>query len=188
MKEDNEDKELVISFFRSKNIEARRFPKKQTDKNPDLELLINGKRFGYCELKSIIERIVLGEHSDPTFNKIQNKIHESTKQFISVNPDHRVPNILFFMNHHSHVEYQDLWYVLSGQITPPTQPSEPIDLRYLERRMRKDDLEKTDFIIWADKEGANVSFVINSESKFYNNLTKTISSKAYEKIGICSDI
>lgn len=182
MKEDQEDKELVVNFFKSKNIEARGFPKKQTDKNPDFELLIHGEQFGYCELKSIIEHIVLGEHSDPTYNKIQNRIHESTKQFISVNPEHGVPNILFFINHHGYVGYQDLTFVLSGKATP-TQTSDPIDLRHLKRLMQNDDLEKIDLIIWEDKEGSNISFIINSDSKFHLNLRRKISSKAYENRG-----
>ncbi len=185
MKEDKADKGLVVNFFKAKNIEARCFGKKQMDKNPDFELLINGERFGYCELKSIIEYKVLGEHSDPTYNKIQNKIHESTKQFLSVNPDHKVPNILFFINHHGYVGYQDLWFVLTGRTTPD-QTSDPIDLRYLERLIKNGDIEKIDFIIWADKEGTNTSFVTNSESKFHSDLSKKISSKAYEKIGINS--
>lgn len=179
-----EDKELVINFFKSKTIVACHSPKKQQGKKPDFELYSNNQLFGYCELKSIVDYEFYGERRDPTYNKIQNKIHEATKQFNSVNPAHNLPNILFFINHCSKVSYQDLWFVLSGQTTPPNQPSDPLDLRYLKRLIKRNDLEIIDFIIWGNTDEKATSFVINSDSKFHSNLKTTISSKAYEKTNI----
>jgi len=179
-----DDKELTIKFFKSKNIEARHFHKKTKGKKPDFELYFENHLFGYCELKSILDYEFSGLHHDPTYNKIQNKVHEAAKQFHSVNPEHLNPNIIFFINHTKKVGWQDLRYVLTGQATPPNQPTEPIDLCYLNRLANKGDLTIIDYFIWADVFGTNISFVINSETKFTKELKENISSKAYEKINI----
>jgi len=179
-----DDKLLVIRFFKTKNIEARHFPKKSKGKKADFELYLGDQIFGYCELKSILDYELSGLLHDPTYNKIQNKIHEATKQFNSVNPNHLKPNILFFMNHTEKVGWQDLWYVLTGQVTPPNQPSEPIDLSYLIRFLKTDDLAIIDYFIWADTFGENISFCINSDSHFINALKERINPKAYEKMNI----
>jgi len=179
-----EDKELAIKFFKSINIESRYFPKKIEGKNPDFELHMKHCLFGYCELKSIIDYDVCGERPNPTFNKIQNKIHEAAKQLNNVSPEHTVPNIVFFINHTKKVGWQDLWHVLTGQVTPPNQPTEPIDLRYFNRLLKKGDHEAIDYFIWADTFKNNIYFSINSASPFSDDLKATISSKAYEKINI----
>jgi hypothetical protein len=69
-------------------------------------------------------------------------------------------------------------------VTPPNQPSEPIDVTYLLRLLKKDDLAITDYFIWADTFGKNISFSINSDSHFTNELKERISSKAYENMNI----
>lgn len=177
-----DDKKLVMLFFKTKNIEARHFPKKSKGKQVDFELYFGNNIFGYCELKSILDYDFYGLWHDPTYNKVQNKTHEAVKQFNSVNPDHVKPNIVFFMNHTRKVGFQDLWYVLTGQVSPPTQPSEPIDLQYYKRLSKKDDLAAIDYFIWADTIGDNISYLIKDGSHFTNELKECISSKAYEKL------
>jgi hypothetical protein len=179
-----DDKELSIRFFKSKDIEARHFPKRIEGKKADFELYLENRLFGYCELKSIVDYDLFGERPDPTYNKIQNKIHEAAKQLKTVNTGHSVPNIVFFINHTQKVGWQDLWYVLSGQATPPNQPTEPIDIRYLNRLKEKGDLEVIDYFIWAGISESNISFCINQTSPFTADLKNTISSKAYERKNI----
>jgi hypothetical protein len=82
------------------------------------------------------------------------------------------------------VGWQDLWYVLSGQATPPNQPTEPIDMRYLNRLKEKGDLEVIDYFIWAGISESNITFCINQASPFTADLKNTISSKAYERKNI----
>ncbi len=89
-----DDKNRAIAYFKLKDIEARQISKKKSGKKPDLELYIDNSLFGICEIKSIVDYEFIGEHSDPTNNKIQNKIHEASKQFSAYNADHKVPNIL----------------------------------------------------------------------------------------------
>ena len=145
-----EDKDLTINFFKSKQIEARHFPKVNEGKKADFELYLNNNLFGYCELKSIVEYDFVGERQDPTYNKIQSKVHKSAKQLESVNSSHSVPNIVFFINHTKNVGWQDLWYVLTGQATPPNQPTVPVDLRYFSRLKKKGDFDIIDYFIWKD--------------------------------------
>lgn len=178
------DKLLVIKFFKTKGIEARHFPKKSAGKQADFELYLGSQIFGYCELKSILDYKFSGLINDPTYNKVQSKIHQAANQFRSVNPNHLNPNILFFINHRERVGWQDLWYVLTGEVTPPDQRSEPIDTRYLSRLLRNDDLAIVDYFIWADTFGTNIKFFIVADSAFSAELRGKISSKEYEKINI----
>jgi hypothetical protein len=183
MKEDKEDKKLVVHFFKNKSIQARNYPKTE-GKNPDFELYENERLFGICELKSITDYEFLGLRKDPTYNKIQDKIHKASKQFRSANSAHKSPNILFFINHCNKVGFQDLWFVLTGQATPPNKPSDPFDVRYLNRLLKKDDLSFVDFFIWADMFGNEISFLINFDSRYSKELIDSLSSKALERKNI----
>lgn len=179
-----EDKNLAIKLFKLKNIEARHFPKKSKGKKADFELYLENYLFGYCELKSILDYEWQGERHDPTYNKIQSKIHQASKQFKSVNPHHSRPNLVFFVNHTNKVGWRDLWYVLTGQATPPNQSAEPIDLCYFNRLSKKGDLAITDYFIWADVFGHYVAYLVNSDSNFAQELKERICSEAYEKMSL----
>ncbi|MGO9015179.1 MAG: hypothetical protein ACLQF0_09390 [Dissulfurispiraceae bacterium] len=175
-------KQLVISFFKTKNIEARYFPKEVAREKADFELYVENQLFGYCELKSITDYKIYGGHYDPAYNTIQAKIHEAANQLKSVNSDHAKPNIVYFINHDRERGWHDLWYVLTGQEMPPTQATAPIDLGYLKRLLKKGDFEVIDYFIWADTFGKMISFFINAASPFNTVLRETISSKAYEEM------
>jgi|GEM_PF-3779662 len=178
------DKELTINFFRSKGIDAKHFPKRKEGKKPDFELYSENTLFAFCELKSIVDYDFYGLRHDPTYNKIQNKIHEASKQLKAANPDHSIPNIIFFLNHTDKVGRADLWQVLTGQLMPPNHPSEIVDLTYLKRLWDKGDLVLIDYIIWVDTCKPIISYVINKDSEFSAVLKKNISSVAFEKTDI----
>lgn len=171
-----EDKETAIAFFRYKGIEARQIPKSTTGKTPDLELYLNNSLFGYSEIKSIVDYEFVGFRPDPSFNKIQKKIHEAVKQFAAYNPDHKVPNLLLFMNHFPYIRFGDLWTVLTGEVTPPSDRSDPIDVRYAIRLAQKNDLNYVDFIIWFDVKKARALYLVKDDSDFKKLLKARISS------------
>lgn len=180
------DKELAISYFMSKSIDAKHFPKQKEGKKPDFELYLEKRLFGFCELKSIVDYEFSGLRHDPTYNKIQNKIHEAASQLKNANPEHSVANIIFFINHTDKVGWADLWLVLTGQVMPHDQPSEIVDFTYLKRIVEKDDLAVVDYIIWADTCKPLISYIINQDSAFGNTLRNHIGSVAYEKTDINS--
>ena len=176
-----EDRERTITFFNLKGIDARIISNKTPGKTPDMELDIDDSLFGYCEIKSIVDYEFIGERPDPTYNKIQNKIHEGAKQFAAYNCYHSVPNLLLFINHFRNVDFQDLWLVLTGQATHPSNLSEPIDVRYALRLDQKKNLAHIDYLIWIDKKKL-ASYCLNDTSPFKNILKEKICSKACEYI------
>jgi hypothetical protein len=190
MPEDSQDKQLVIKYFEKKGIEARLFPKTCTMLNPDLKLYFDGNLIAYCELKSIMPyelelpsnfpsgQIYQDVHNDPAFNSIQNKIHEASKQLRSVNPDHDLPNIVFFLNHYKYRGIQDLRWVIKGQ--PSEKAPDVFDMTYLKRLLEKDDLSVVDYIIWIDSFSDKAFYYVRSESPFRDILKQRISSKAWE--------
>ena len=176
-----DDKKSAIAYFKFKGIDARPISEKTPGKTPDLKLYSGDSLFGYCEIKSIVDyEFIGGGRSDPTYNKIQNKIHVAAKQFSCHNPNHVVPNILMFINHFKNAGFIDLWPVLNGQVTPPNKPSEPIFIRYPKRLAQKNDFEHIDYFIWIDVEKRLASYSINGMSSFQKALKEKFSSKAYE--------
>ncbi|MDY0094923.1 MAG: hypothetical protein RBT80_19685 [Candidatus Vecturithrix sp.] len=180
------DKELIIRYFLSKKMNAKHFPKRKVGKKPDFELYLEKTLFGFCEIKSIVDYEFSGLRHDPTYNKIQNKIHEAADQLKAANPEHTVPNIVFFINHTDKVGWADLWYVLTGQLMPHDWPSKLVDLTYLKRLVEKDDLIVVDYIIWADTFRPFISYVINQDSAFAGALRNNIGSAMYENTDINS--
>ena len=65
------DKELAISYFMSKSIDVKHFPKQKAGKKLDFELYLEKRLFGFCELESIVDYEFIGFRHDPTYNKIQ---------------------------------------------------------------------------------------------------------------------
>ncbi|MBF0560070.1 MAG: hypothetical protein HQL08_14965 [Nitrospirae bacterium] len=179
-----DDKQLVITFFKTKNIEARHFPKEVVGEKADFELYVENHLFGYCELKSIADFKIYGEHYSAAYNTIQAITHRAANQLKSVNPDHAKPNIVFFINHDHERGWKDLWFVLTGQEMPQTQATSPIDLGHLKRLLKQGDSEIIDYFIWADTFGKIISFSVNATSPFNAELRETVSSKAYEEISI----
>ena len=102
------DENQAISFFKNKGIEAQKISDNISGKIPDLELHINAAFLGYCEIKSIVPYNLIDERRDPSYKKIQNKIHEVFKQFEAYNQNYACPNSLLFMNHFQHTGFRDL--------------------------------------------------------------------------------
>jgi hypothetical protein len=69
---------------------------------------------------------------------------------------------------------------------PPNRLSAIVDVTYLERLVKKDDLSIVDYIVWADTFRPMISYVINQQSQFTEALKNNISSVANEKMDINS--
>lgn len=162
MRQDSQDKELAIKYFEKKQIEAQPFPKTSAVPNPDFRLFIDGNLFAYCELKSIVPYELLSSqlpsgqicqvelNKDPSFNNIQNKIHEASIQLQSANPYHDLPNILFFINHNRHRNVGDLKEVIGVPQSSALDIPCPIYPKYRNRLLANDDLSAVDCIIFLE--------------------------------------
>jgi len=165
MPEDSQDKQLTIEFFKKKGIEARLFSKNSDMSNPDFKLYIDSDLFAYCELKSIIPYELLSSNlpsglicqvelnNDPAFNNIQGKIHKASIQLKSANPNHDIPNILFFINYNRHRNVGDLNEVIG---VPPFNASDipcPLYPKYRNRLLINKELPIVDYIIYVEFRG-----------------------------------
>jgi len=162
MPEDSQDKQLIIEFFKKKGIEARSFSKTSDMSNPDFELYIDGRLFAYCELKSIMPYELLSsnlpsgqifqveQNDSAAFNNIQKKIHDAAKQLRSVNPDHDLPNIVFFVNHNPHRNVGDLKEVIGVPSFNALDIPCPLYPKYRNRLLKNNDLLVLDYIIYLE--------------------------------------
>ena len=126
-----EDEELVVRLLQNKGLRAERFSKaeRREGKTPDFRVFKDDVLKSFCEVKSVekdawldkkldaatLGEIVGGLRDDPVFNRLTDDIHKAVAQFLAVNPDAAVPNLVVFVNHDSMCDEQDVAAVLSGQ-------------------------------------------------------------------------
>lgn len=165
MPKDNQDKRFVIEFFRRKRVEAREIPQSSGRRTPDFELYIGNDLFAYCELKSIMPceslfsnmpigqvREVLIQGNAPV-KDIKKDIHKACNQLRSMNPDHEVPNIVFFINHNRLRNVGDLQDVIGVKLSNVPGFFCPL---YRNKLLGKGDLEVADCVIFVEFLGQKV--------------------------------
>jgi len=199
MPEDSYDKQLTIEYFKTKGIEARLYPKTSgMHKNPDFKLYVDGNLFAYCELKSIIHYELLSSNlpsgqicelefnNDSSFNNIQKKIHDASIQLKSANPNHDLPNILFFINYNRHRNVGDLKEVIGVPLSNATDIPCPIYPKYRNSLLVKNDLSVVDYIIFVeshDKEERMEAIVLDDYAKDF--IKDTGKEEKWAKEAIC---
>lgn len=95
------DGELIFKvLFEEKGYIVERFNKHLIKQSPDFKVFLNNQLLFYCEVKDIED---LNREYFETDKKIPDevsiilqKVYDANKQFISINPQHKVPNILAF--------------------------------------------------------------------------------------------
>ncbi len=87
---------------------------------------------------------------------------------------------LLFINHYKNIGFKDLWVVLTGQETPPNNPSEPLVVRYAKRLSKKQDLKYIDYFIWLDVGKGLACYSINDMTAFQELLKESVCSTAHE--------
>ena len=161
----NEDADLALveelvsgpAGFVLERIEAT--PQEQ---RPDFRMVSWRGLAGFCEVKSprddlldeMLEQAPPGEivgyaRNDPRFNRIARHILKAVKQFATVNPDHALPNVLVFVNHDDHSNFNDLYETVTGYARAASGKRYPFHLHIAEQRLG-DKRGRIDLYLWID--------------------------------------
>ncbi len=129
---------------------------------PDFRMVSWRGLAGYCEVKSPRDdwldeqleqappgTIVGGARTDPTFNRIARHILKAVKQLDTVNPDHALPNVLVFVNHDDHSNFNDLCETVTGYARAASGERYPFHLHIAEQRLG-DKRGRIDLYLWID--------------------------------------
>ena len=161
----SQDEAFVLGYWQKEGFGVSGFSKNEMRgmKAPDFRLSRNGIEVAYCEVKSFQRdnwledqlrkaqtgEMVGGLRPDPIFNRISNAIHSAFKQFSDVNPDHRLMNFLFLVNHDTSAKPVDLDRVLTGYENPRMDMFEPTCVQYSAGRICNEKRE-IDLYVWLD--------------------------------------
>ncbi len=159
-----EDK--VISKLDKVGLRCERFSSKEMKegKTPDLRVYKNSKFAFFCEIKEIAkDPWEGGVRQDPIFNRISDDIHTAVKQFDSVNPDLKHPNVLAFVNDDDKCGSLDLVGVITGHLLLEKGGAAPIYLKYSEGRI-KEEKHRIHLYLWFDSFKAD-KFLFNTVDK-----------------------
>lgn len=162
-----EDEELVAKLLADRGLRAERFSKteRRQGKTPDFRVFHGEKLMFYCEVKSVEKDtwldkkldvaapgvVVGGLRDDPVFNRLADDIHQAVAQFLAVNPDAVVPNVMVFVNHDSMCDEQDMVAVLTGQFLADDGTAHRIYAKFSEGRI-KNEKYAIHLFCWAEKE------------------------------------
>lgn len=149
-----EDEKLVVNLLAEKGLRAERFSKVEIGqgKTPDFRVFKDGVLMFFCEVKSVEEdrwldklldaaapgQIVGGLRNDPVFNRLSDDIHQAATQFLAVNPNSEIPNVMVFVNHDSMCYEQDMVAVLTGQFLDVDGSSHCIYNKFSEGRIKNE--------------------------------------------------
>lgn len=172
------DETKVSNFLQRYGLNPIRFNKEELrtlGKTPDFKVFNEGALAAFCEVKSIMGDDFNGCRDDPTYNGMQNRIHESFKQFRSVNADHKIPNVLALVNRQASTDIIDLYSVLTGDFYCDNGEKVPLFRKYSHGRILS---EKTDIdlFIWFQRDTAP-RFSFNLNSMFFQILCELFNTK-----------
>ena len=161
-----DSEKIVKEFLENKGLRVDGFSKheRKNIKTPDFKVFTNSKLAFYCEVKNSQEDlwldkqlndakpgvIVGGKRNDPIYNRFASHIHKASKQFLSVNKDHSIPNVLAFYNEDSDAGFIDILSVITGNAYCESGNVHPIFKNFSEGRL-KTDIKIIDMILWVDK-------------------------------------
>lgn len=128
-------------------------------KRPDFKLLKDGNLVAFCEFKSPRDDFVFEapgrdgfaiRKNLPFYRKLGSHIRRAAEQLETVNPDHKLPNIMVFVNHAPDIARRDLLATIAGLPVPGGWP-----LFMLSPKMQAQVTEAArhiDLFLWIDAE------------------------------------
>jgi hypothetical protein len=138
--------------------------KEGEEKSVDFIVFQNETPVFYLEEKTLEDDVFEGCKKDPTYNSISAHVHKAAKQFISVNRNRALPNVLAFVNMDISRDYIDLLITLTG--IAPTENETNIKIRNIGRVAK--DLAEIDLYLWFNND--SLGGVIYSQINYNHDL------------------
>jgi|GEM_PF-2491402 len=174
--------ETFYLFFESRGFKVSTFSKDEkrikNKKTPDFKVLLDDILLFYCEVKEIQEDnrdYENGSLNDNTYDIISECINDSYKQFISVNEEHLVPNILAIYSNRHGTDILDYKYTCEGGFYSKER-FYPILKKVSEGRI-KEKKQLIDLCICYDKITETFNYMVYNDSKYRDMIYKYFSSK-----------
>lgn len=149
-----EDEEVVVKLLDDKGLRAERYSKaeRRQGKTPDFRVFHGEELKFLCEVKSVENdtwldkkldaatsgEIVGGFRKDPVFNRLTDDVRTAVAQFLAVNSDAAVPNVMVFVNHDPMCDEQDMVAVLTGQFLADDGTTHRIYAKFSEGKIKNE--------------------------------------------------
>jgi ribosomal protein L30 len=141
-------------LFEPHHLTLEKVKKRKDEKGPDFKIMKGLELVGYCEIKSPRDDWVLkfpkGENpetrTDPFYRNLAKHIETAVMQFGAANPDHKLPNVLVFMNHALDKDRRDLRMVFKGVDVPGGKPIPAV----AKQEQMREAAKQIDLFYWID--------------------------------------
>lgn len=164
-----EDEEAVRKLLNAYHCIAERYPKNQRHKSaPDFRVTTPLNDFFFlCEVKSIENKENEFLLHSRVFNIFTAKIHEALGQFMSVNSNHLVPNVITWVSKDFRIEWNKFKEFLQGHISIHKEREEKfiVDLRKISTSRIKNEAMEIDLFILL--QGNHPSFFFTGRDRRY---------------------
>ncbi len=179
----NESEQIISGFLNEKGFIVSTYSKDEqrikNNKTPDFKVYKEQQLIFYCEVKDIREdnrNYDNGGLKDNTYDIVSDCIHESYRQFLSVNKSHNVPNVLAICSKRHGIDFWDYKFTCEGGYKNNEGKFVPALKKVSEGRIKS---EKTfiDLCIWYDYLKDVYSYMLYAKTKFFDPLRQYFSNE-----------
>lgn len=170
----NNAENIVTTELEKYGLQCESFSKGEmrNRKTPDRRVYRDQEFAFFLEIKEIAHDSWLsGVRPDPIFNRLTDDINTTVKQFDSVNPDLKHPNVLAFVNNDRMCGSLDLIGVFTGHLLLENGGMAAVYLNYSEGRIREKK-NRIHLYLWFDSFKANKIFFNKADERHFIHLCK----------------
>ncbi len=138
---------IVKAYLEKKGLKVIKIPESSA-KTVDFEVYAEKEPVFYLEEKTLELTPPAWKNIDPIYNSIAGHLREAIKQFKSVNPDRKFPNVLSFTNMDPARSIDVLFTTLTGQVITPQGKLRSIDIM----KKLESELKLIDLYLWFDED------------------------------------
>jgi hypothetical protein len=178
----NQYERQAMRFLRFLGLTVERFPGKDSTRNRqtvDFKVSSSSGYFFYCEQKTINDPPFSGMYPQKAQDKIKHKLVDAHSQFLSVNPNRLVPNVLLWRSTNPQFDYHHLIDLLNGG--NPLTPK--VDYSLYQRRARRF-LAIIDAHVWLHSFGPPKVIFTTENSFFKTRLQRIFRDELSEQWGL----